>query len=205
LDYHREIRRLWTEYPLFEKRPDIPTANLEDFVAEALLLPSMLQESDPVSFFILGEFLHQSLQMEDDGSASFLLIAGQQILRILEEPIRTQTYLRNIFEMTFDGTERASQRERFEKLRSVYPDVARLCDPALLDRAHTNWCAMRRARSHLRRRRLGRNEWLAAWALTGRVPIRRKCSYWIWAAPMPNGSVSRRTISAAAIKRDIRV
>ncbi len=76
---------------------------MEDFVAEALMLPSLLHEKDPASFFVLGEFLHQSLQMEDDGSASFLLKAGQQILRILEEPIRTQTYLRNIFEMTFDS------------------------------------------------------------------------------------------------------
>ncbi len=73
-----------------------------------------------MGFFMLGEFLHQSLQMEDDGSASFLLKAGHQLLRILEEPIRTQTCLRNIFEMTFDGMERASQRERFEMLRSVY-------------------------------------------------------------------------------------
>ncbi len=132
-DYRREVRRLWEEYPLFEERLNISVADLEDFVAEALLLPSMIQESDPVGFFALGEFLHQSLQTEDDGSASFLLKAGQQILRILEEPIRVQTYLRNIFEMTFDSMEQASQQERFEKLRSVYPDVAQLCNPALLD------------------------------------------------------------------------
>lgn len=76
-DYRREVRRLW------EERLNIPVADLEDFVAEALMLPSMLHEKDPVSFFVLGEFLHRSLQMEDDGSASFLLKAGQQILRIL--------------------------------------------------------------------------------------------------------------------------
>lgn len=132
-DYRREVRRLREEHPLFEERLDIPVADLEDFVAEALMLPSLLHKKDPVSFFVLGEFLHRSLQMEDDGSASFLLKAGWQILRILEEPIRTQVYLRNIFEMTFDGMERASQQERFEKLRSVYPDVARLCDPSLLN------------------------------------------------------------------------
>ncbi len=132
-DYRREVRRLWEEHPLFEEHLDIPVADLEDFAAETLMLPSMLRESDPVSFFVLGEFLHQSLQLEDDGSASFLLKTGQQILRILEEPIRTQAYLRDILEMTFDGMERSSQQERFEKLRSVYPDVARLCDPASLD------------------------------------------------------------------------
>lgn len=132
-DYRREVQRLWDEHPLFEVRLDIPVSNLEDFVAEALLLPSMLQERDPVSFFLLGELLHRSLQMQDDGSASFLLKAGHQILRVLREPFRVQTYLRNILEVTFDGMERASQQERFEKLKQIYPDVAQICDPALLD------------------------------------------------------------------------
>lgn len=132
-DYRHEVERLRDEHPLFEKRLDIPVADLEDFVAEALLLPSMLQERDPVSFFLLGELLHRSLQMRDDGSASFLLKAGRQILRVLREPFRVQTYLQNILEVTFDGMERTSQQERFEKLKQVYPDVAQICDPALLD------------------------------------------------------------------------
>lgn len=132
-EYRHEVERLWNEHPLFEERLDIPVADLEDFVAEALLLPSMLQERDPVSFFLLGELLHRSLQMQDNGFAFFLLNAGHQILRVLREPFRVQTYLRNILEITFDGMERASQQERFEKLKQVYPDVAQICDPALLD------------------------------------------------------------------------
>lgn len=131
-DYRREVQRLWDEHPLFEERIDIPVADLEDFVAEALLLPSMIRETDPVGFFALGELLHQSLQMRDDGTAKFLLDAGAQILQVLKEPFRTQVYLRNIFEVTFDGMERASQQERFEKLRRTYPDIAQCCDPALL-------------------------------------------------------------------------
>lgn len=131
-DYRREVRRLQEEHPLFEERIDIPAADFEDFIAEALLLPSMLHETDPVSFFVLGELLHQSLQMKDDGTAAFFLNAGAQILRVLQESFRVQTYLRNIFEMTFDGTERASQQERFEKLRKAYPDIAQYCDPTLL-------------------------------------------------------------------------
>ena len=51
---------------------------------------------------------------------------------MLEEPIRAQIRLRNIFEMTLDGMERATQRERFEKLCRTYPDVGRLCDPSTL-------------------------------------------------------------------------
>ena len=131
-EYRREIRRLQEEHPLFEDRLDISVADFEDFVAEALLLPSMLQKTDPVSFFVLGELLHQSLQTEDDGSASFLLNTAAELLYILEDPVRVQTCLRNIFEMTFDGMEREKQRERFEKLCQVYPDIGRLCDPAAL-------------------------------------------------------------------------
>ena len=46
------------------------------------------------------------------------------MLHILEKPIRVQTLLRNIFEMTFDKMERATQGERFKKLRRAYPDIA---------------------------------------------------------------------------------
>ena len=127
--YRREIKRLRDEHPLFEDRLDIPMADFEDFVAEARLLPAMLQKIDPVSFFALGGLLHQSLQAEDDGSASFLLNAAGELLYILEDPIRTQVCLRNVFEMAFDGMERAAQQERFEKLNRIYPDVGRLCDP----------------------------------------------------------------------------
>ena len=133
--YRKEIKRLREEHPLFQVRLDVSVADFEDLVAEALLLPSMLQKTDPVSFFVLGELLHQSLQAEDDGSASFLLDAGEELLYVLEDPIRAQVCLRNILEMTFDGMERAAQRERFEKLCQVYPDIGRLCDPATLPNA----------------------------------------------------------------------
>ena len=130
--YRGEIKRLRDEHPLFEVRADISETDFEDFVAEALLLPSVLEKIDPVSFFVLSELLHQSLQTEDDGSALFLLDAAEELLYVLEEPIRAQVRLRNIFEMVFDGMEQATQRERFEKLCQVYPDVCKLCDPASL-------------------------------------------------------------------------
>ncbi len=130
--YRNEIKRLRDEHPLFAARLDIAAADFEDFVAEALLLPSMLQKIDPVGFFALGILLDRALQKEDNGSALFLLDAAQELLYVLEEPIRTQVYLRNILELTFDGMERASQRERFEKLCRVYPQVGKLCDPISL-------------------------------------------------------------------------
>ena len=130
--YRKEIKRLREEHPLFQVRLDVSVADFEDLVTEALLLPSMLQKIDPVSFFALGELLHQSLQAEDDGSASFLLDAGEELLYVLEDPIRAQVCLRNIFEMTFDGMERMTQRERFKRLCQVYPDIGKLCDPSTL-------------------------------------------------------------------------
>lgn len=130
--YRREIKRLRDEHPLLAARLDIPVADFEDFVAETLLLPSMLQKTDPMGFFALGILLDQALRREDDGSALFLLDAAQELLHVLEEPIRTQVYLRNILEMAFDGMERVSQKERFEKLCRIYPQIGRLCDPASL-------------------------------------------------------------------------
>lgn len=130
--YRQEVKRLRDEHPMFAARLDIPVADFEDFVAEALLLPSMLQKIDPVSFFVLGALLDQALQREDDSSALFLLDAGEELLYVLEDPIRTQVCLRNILEMAFDGMEGATQRERFKKLCRVYPDVGKLCDPASL-------------------------------------------------------------------------
>ncbi len=131
--YRREIQRLYDGHPLFKARLDISESDLEGLAAEALMLPSMLREIDPLSFFELGSLLDQVLRMQDDGSASFLLRAGQRLLQTLELPIRTQIRLRNIMEMTFDGMERVTQQERFEKLRSVYSQVAEFCDPARLD------------------------------------------------------------------------
>lgn len=131
-EYRREVQRLYHEHPLFEERTDISAADLEDLAAEVLMLPSMLEKIDPLSFFEVVCFLDQALQIRDDGSAAFLLRAGQRLLQGLELPIRTQIQLRNILEMTFDGTERATQQERFEKLRAVYPEVAQICDSAQL-------------------------------------------------------------------------
>ena len=131
--YRREIQRLYERHPLFEAKLDISVSELEDLSAEALLLPSVLHEVDPLGFFELGNLLDKALRMRDDGSASFLLRAGQRLLQTLEVPIYTQIRLRNIMEMTFDGMERATQQERFEKLHSIYPKIAEFCDPARLD------------------------------------------------------------------------
>ena len=133
-DYRKAVRWLRNEHPLFEERIDIPVSDLEDFAAEAILLTPDLCEIDPVSGFVVTDILHQTLQAEDDGTAMFLLAAGQEILRVMEEPLRVQNYLRNIMEVTFDGTAGLTPAEQYENLRAAYADIARICDPAKLPR-----------------------------------------------------------------------
>ena len=131
-NYRRVVRWLRNEHPLFEERIDIPVSDLEDFVAEAILLTPDLYEIDPVSGFVVTDIFHRTLQTEDDGTAMFLLAAGQEILRVMEEPLRVQNYLRNIMEVTFDGTAGLTPAEQYENLRAAYADIARICDPAKL-------------------------------------------------------------------------
>ena len=131
-DYRKVVRWLRDEHPLFEERIDIPVSDYEDFVGEAILLTPDLHEIDPVSGFVVTDILHRTLQTKDDGTAMFLLTSGQQILKVMEDPLRIQTYLRNIMEVTFDGTAGLTPAEQYEKLRAVYTDIARICDPAKL-------------------------------------------------------------------------
>lgn len=133
-DYRKAVRWLRNEHPLFEERIDIPVSDLEDFAAEAILLTPDLCEIDPVSGFVVTDILHQTLQAEDDGTAMFLLVAGQEILRVMEEPLRVQNYLRNIMEVAFDSTAGMTPAEQYEKLRATYADIARICNPAKLPR-----------------------------------------------------------------------
>ena len=121
--YRKELRHLREEHPLFEEQPDVQQSALMDLTAQARTLADTLREINPVAHFIVTARLDAALRTPDDGTALFLLRAGQRQLLALEEPIRAQVRLRNIFAVTFDGMERATQRERYEKLRSIYPDA----------------------------------------------------------------------------------
>lgn len=91
-----------------------------------------------MSGFVVTDILHRTMQTEDDGTAMFLLTAGQQVLRVMEEPLRVQNYLRNIMDVTFDSTAGASPAEQYEKLREAYSDIAQVCDPAKLPQQEEN-------------------------------------------------------------------
>ncbi len=136
--YRKVVRWLRDEHPLFDERLNIPMSDLEDFAAEAILLTPDLLEIDPVSGFVVTNILHRTLQAEDDGTAMFMLTAGQQILQVMEEPLRVQTYFRNIMEVTFDSSAGASTTEQYKKLRKTYADIAQICDPAKLPQSEEN-------------------------------------------------------------------
>ncbi|MBE6973418.1 MAG: hypothetical protein E7440_06020 [Ruminococcaceae bacterium] len=128
-DYRKAVRWLRDEHPLFEERIDIPVSDYEDFVGEAILLTPDLHEIDPVSGFVVTDILHRTLQTKDDGTAMFLLTAGQQILQVMEEPLCVQNYLRNIMEVTFDNTAGLTPAEQYEKLRDrIYARLLRWQD-----------------------------------------------------------------------------
>ena len=121
-EYRRALQKL-QEHSLFEPKLNISLEEYEDFIAEAVLLPAVLKTTDPISYQMLGIGLESILQIPDDGSASFLIYNGARILRLLASPLKTQLQLRNIFEVTFDDTERLTQQERMNRLSVVYPQV----------------------------------------------------------------------------------
>lgn len=124
--YRSEINKLWEEHPLFAERLEIPEEHFVDFLAEAFSLPVLLEDVDPIAYFVVTSRLlgfFTGSMPEDDGSASFLLRAGHYVLRLLREPILAQVRLQNIFEIAFDDFERATQRERYTALKKAYPPL----------------------------------------------------------------------------------
>ena len=104
-----------------------------DLAVDALCLPDTLKDIDPVSHFVLLERLQALVhQMNDDGSASFPLRTGADMIHILDEPLLAQIQLRNVFEVTFDDFERGTQRQRYEALETVYPYTVNRFFPSLM-------------------------------------------------------------------------
>lgn len=122
-EYRKLYRRLYDEHPLFDEKFDISYLEYTDLVEQAKKCVGLLRKIDPVGHFIAGCKIETVLQIPDNNTASYLLGCGGQILQILEEPILTQIRLRNIFEVTFAKTERATQAERYRLLRESYPQV----------------------------------------------------------------------------------
>ena len=122
-EYRKHYKKLYDEHPLFDEKFDISYLEYIDLVEQAKKCVSRLRNIDPVGHFIASCKIEAVLRIPDNGSASYLLSCGAQILQILEEPLLTQIRLRNIFEVTFAKTERATQVERYRQLQECYPEI----------------------------------------------------------------------------------
>ena len=129
IDYARlrdEVMRLWEEYPLDGCDRVAKKEELTRLSEEVREISALLREIDPLGYFYVTQQLECNRPALDEALASEdadLMEAGARLLNILEEPARIQVRLRNMFEVAFDGMERATQRERFERLTSTYPCV----------------------------------------------------------------------------------
>lgn len=122
-EYRKYYKKLYDEHPLFDEKFDISYLEYIDLVKQAKKCVGRLRNIDPVGHFIASCKIEAVLRIPDNGSASYLLSCGAQILQILEDPLLTQIRLRNIFEVTFAKTERATQAERYHVLQECYPQV----------------------------------------------------------------------------------
>ena len=122
-EYRKHYKKLYDEHPLFDEKFDISYLEYIDLVEQAKKCVGRLRNIDPVGHFIASCKIEAVLRIPDNGSASYLLSCGAQILQILEEPLLTQIRLRNIFKVTFAKTERATQVERYRQLQECYPEI----------------------------------------------------------------------------------
>lgn len=121
-EYRRRITQLHN-LPLFQEKLDIAMWEYEELVNTVKKIPKLIEKIDSVGAFVVSRRIEMILQHPDDGSAMYLLESGQWMIDVLMEPILTQIRLRNIFEVTFANTERATQAERFKILRETYPQL----------------------------------------------------------------------------------
>ena len=126
-----EVMRLWETYPLDGTDRARKKKELARLSEEVLETSELLREIDPLGYFYVTQRLEQP--MLDAALASEdidLTDVGARLLTILEAPALAQVRARNLFEVAFDGMERATQRERYELLASTYPSVVGKYYPA---------------------------------------------------------------------------
>ena len=126
-----EVMRLWETYPLDGTDRARKKKELARLSEEVLETSELLREIDPPGYFYVTQRLEQptldaALASEDID----LTDVGARLLTILEAPALAQVRLRNLFEVAFDGMERATQRERYELLASTYPSAVGKYYPA---------------------------------------------------------------------------
>ena len=121
-----EVMRLWEQYPMDGVDRAAKKEELAHLLEEVREAAEPLRESDRLGSFYVTQRLERNRPLLEAALASEdvdLMEAGELLLNMLEAPAMAQVRLRNMFEVAFDGMERATQRERFERLASAYPPV----------------------------------------------------------------------------------
>ena len=121
-----EVMRLWETYPLDGMDRAGKKKELASLSEEVRETSELLREADPLDYFYVTRRLEQERPKLDVALASEdadLTDAGARLLNTLEAPALAQVRLRNLFEVAFDGMERATQRGRYELLTSTYPSA----------------------------------------------------------------------------------
>ena len=124
--FRDEVMRLWKTYPFDGMDRTAEKENLTHLSEEVREISELLRANDPLGYFFVTQNLEHEHPMLDSALASEdidLSETGARLLNILEAPAHTQVRLRNVFEVAFDGMERATQREQYEQLASTYPSV----------------------------------------------------------------------------------
>ena len=121
-----QVMRLWESYPLDGYDRAQKKAELSNLTREVYEIAETLRETDSLGYFYvitqLGLFKPQ-LEMALHSEDIDLMDVGATLLNILEEPALSLIPLRNMFEVAFDGMERATQRDRYERLVTTYSQV----------------------------------------------------------------------------------
>lgn len=114
--YRKAVDRLWMTYPYLD-------------LEEARRAAELLEPIDRISWQFVTHFLARAakeIRTEDD--AGFIMWS-------LMEPLDARTRTENIFEIAFDGMERATQTERYEKVISTYPVLVQRIPPPSFERS----------------------------------------------------------------------
>ena len=129
----QEVDSLWERYPLIGSDRAQTITELSRLADELRADTEMLRELDPLGYFYVTTRLAQyqpRLDMAMCSDDADLTEAGATLINIFEEPAWSQIPLRNMFEVAFDGMERATQRERYDLLTRTYASV----NPPVVDR-----------------------------------------------------------------------
>ncbi len=128
-----KVMRLWEAYPLDGYDRPQKKAELSRLAQEVRESAELLRKFDPLGYFCVTSQLDlyqpqlgAALRSEDID----LMDVGAALLYALEEPALAQLPLRNMFEVAFNGMERATQRDRYELLTKTYAHA----EPPVVDR-----------------------------------------------------------------------